>query len=366
MEKYTTIRISSDTIVRVILYVLLFALLYYVRDVVLVILTSVVIASATEPATLWFKKYNISRLLAVILIYVCSALVLAGVFYFLIPPLLNDASNLLSKLPEYLAHIPFWNPAPETVTTLTQSTAVQTFSVLPSQFSFGEAVSEIQAAISSANQGLLNAVSGIFGGLLSFILVVVLSFYLAVQEDGVQDFLKVIVPVRNQKYVLDLWKRSQVKIGLWMQGQVLLGLLIAILVYLGLTIFKVKNALLLAILAGGFELIPVFGPILAAIPAVIAAIFDDGGLTKGLLVAGLYLIIQQFENHLIYPLVVRKIVGVSPIVVILAFIVGGKLAGFLGILLSVPVASALMELYSDVQREKMSEREKLATEELGG
>ena len=364
MEKYTTIRISSETIVRVILYILLFALLYYVRDVVLVILASVVIASATEPATLWLKKYNISRLIAVIVVYVCTAGVLAGIFYFLIPPLLSDASNLLSKLPEYLSHVPFWNPAPETLTTITQSSAVQTFSsAIPSSFSFGDALSNIQSAISSANQGLLNAVSGIFGGLLSFILVVVLSFYLAVQEDGVQDFLKVIVPVRNQKYVLDLWKRSQLKIGLWMQGQVLLGLLIAILVYLGLTIFKVKNALLLAILAGLFELIPVFGPILSAIPAVIAAIFDGGGITKGLLVVGLYLIIQQFENHLIYPLVVRKIVGVSPIVVILAFIVGGKLAGFLGILLSVPVASALMELYSDVQKEKMSARERLAVEE---
>ncbi|MEN9614089.1 MAG: hypothetical protein RLZZ347_396 [Candidatus Parcubacteria bacterium] len=364
MEKYTTIRISSETIIKTILYVLLVALLYYVRDVILIILTSIVIASAVEPATTWFKKYNVSRLPAVILVYVIGALTVAGVFYLLVPSLLADASNLVSKLPEYLSHIPFWNATPETVTAVSQSSAVQTIQALPTGFSFGEVVSSIQNAISTANQGLLNTASGIFGGLLGFILVMVLSFYLAVQEDGVEDFLKVIVPIRSQRYVLDLWKRSQVKIGLWMQGQMLLGLLITILVYLGLTIFKVKNALLLAILAGVFELIPVFGPILSAIPGVIAAIFDGGGLTKGLLVAGLYLIIQQFENHLIYPLVVRKIVGVSPIVVILAFIIGGKLAGFLGILLSVPVASALMELYGDVQREKMSAREKLAVEEL--
>jgi predicted PurR-regulated permease PerM len=362
MEKYTTIRVSSETIIKVILYILFFVLLYYVRDVILIILTSVVLASAVEPATKWFEKRNISRLIGVILIYVGGALIVSGVFYLLVPSLLVDANNLLSKLPEYLSHVPFWNVTPEAVNTVSQSSAVQTIQALPAGFSFGEVVSSIQNAISTANQGLLNTASGIFGGLLGFILIMVLSFYLAVQEDGVEDFLKVIVPVRSQKYVLDLWKRSQIKIGLWMQGQVLLGLLISVLVYLGLTIFKVKNALLLAILAGVFELIPVFGPILSAIPAIIAAIFDGGGLTKGLLVAGLYLIIQQFENHLIYPLVVRKIVGVSPIVVILAFIIGGKLAGFLGILLSVPISSALMELYSDVQREKMSARERLEAE----
>ncbi|TSC68058.1 MAG: hypothetical protein G01um101472_175 [Parcubacteria group bacterium Gr01-1014_72] len=193
--------------------------------------------------------------------------------------------------------------------------------------------------------------STIFGGVLSFVLIIVLSFYLAVQEDGVTNFLRIVAPIQHQRYIIDLWKRSQRKIGLWLQGQLLLGLIVGILVYLGLTVLGIKNALLLAILAGFFEIIPVFGPILASIPGIIIG-FADGGVTSGFLVIGLYLIIQQFENHLIYPLVVRKVVGVSPILVILGLVVGGKLAGFLGILLSVPIAAALMEYFSDVQRSK--------------
>jgi predicted PurR-regulated permease PerM len=174
---------------------------------------------------------------------------------------------------------------------------------------------------------------------------------LAVQEGGVEKFLKIITPVKRETYVVDLWKRSQRKIGYWMQGQLLLGLLVGVLVYLGLMILGVQNALVLAVLAGVLEIIPVFGPIVSAIPAILFGM-ADGGVTTGVLVLGLFIIIQQFENHLIYPLVVKKMVGVSPILVILALIIGAKLAGFLGIILSVPITSVLMEFLDDVQKEK--------------
>ncbi|MCI5108633.1 MAG: AI-2E family transporter, partial [Candidatus Pacebacteria bacterium] len=143
--------------------------------------------------------------------------------------------------------------------------------------------------------------------------------------------------------------RAEKKIGLWFQGQLLLVVIIAILTYLGLTLIGIEHSLLLAVLAGMFELIPLFGPILAGIPAVAIA-FLTGGVTKALIVIALYLIIQQFENQLIYPLVVKKVVGVPAIIVILALIAGGTLAGFLGIILSVPIAAVLMELFVDLQK----------------
>jgi len=109
--------------------------------------------------------------------------------------------------------------------------------------------------------------------------------------------------------------------------------------------------LLLAMLAAIFELIPIFGPILAAIPAVAVATVG-GGPAVGLGVTLFYIIIQQFENHLLYPLVVKKVVGVPPLLVILALIIGAKLAGFLGIILSVPIAAAIQEFVHDIQKEK--------------
>ena len=212
------------------------------------------------------------------------------------------------------------------------------------------AVSSLSGGLGSLPQSVAATAGGIFGGLFQFILVVVISFYLAVQPRGIESFLRLVTPVQREGYVLGLWQRSQQKIGAWMQGQLLLGLIIGVLVFLGLTIFNVEHALLLAILAAAFELIPFFGPVLAAVPAVMIAF--SSSVTLGLVMIGFYIIIQQFENHLIYPLVVRKIIGVPPLVVILSLIVGTKLAGFMGLIIAVPVATVLLEILSDFEKSK--------------
>jgi predicted PurR-regulated permease PerM len=174
---------------------------------------------------------------------------------------------------------------------------------------------------------------------------------LAVKKNGVENFLRLVVPVAREEYVIDLWKRTQVKIGKWLQGQIVLMVIVGVLSYLGLVILGVPNAGLLAMIAGLFEIIPVFGPILSAVPAIALAALS-GGLTLALLTAGLFAIVQQFENNLIHPLVVTKVVGVSPIIVILAIFIGGQLAGFLGVLLAVPLAAGIVEFADDVREKK--------------
>jgi predicted PurR-regulated permease PerM len=186
----------------------------------------------------------------------------------------------------------------------------------------------------------------------------ILSFYLAVEEDGVGKFLKAITPLKHEKYVVALWQRSQRKIGLWMQGQLVLAIIIGMLVYLGLSIINVPNALLLASLAAAFEIIPLFGPILASIPAIMIS-FVSGGFSLALMVIGLYVIVHQFENQLIYPLVVKKVVGVSPIVSIIALAAGWQLAGFVGLVLSVPIAAVIIEFVDDLEKNKIEKVERM-------
>lgn len=334
------ITINSGTIVRTILFVLLVGLLYFLRDLVMVVLTAVVIASSIEPATRWFTKRKVPRVVGVILVYLVVASLFVGSFFILIPPLLDEASSLLATSPQYFDSIQVWNPVTD----------------ISSNFSLRDLINEFRDSISGATGSLLQTISTVFGGVLNFILIIILSFYLAVQEYGIANFLKIITPVKHEKYIIDLWTRSQLKIGLWMQGQLLLAAIIGILVYLGLTILGIKYAFLLALLAAVAELIPLFGPVIAAIPAVLIG-YVDGGTSLGLFVVGFYIIIQQFENHLIYPLVVKKVVGVPPLLVILALLVGAKLAGFLGIILSVPIAAALMEYIHDVEKDKKGFRE---------
>jgi predicted PurR-regulated permease PerM len=345
------VHINTGTMVKGLLLLLLVAALYFLKDLVLIVLTAIVIASAIEPAARWFMKFKIPRVFAVLFVYVIVLVSIFGILYLFLPPILEEAFNFFGTLPMYLESLEQLNP-------FTGSGLLG--DVGESGFSIKETLESVQTYISSIAGGVLGTVSVVFGGLMSLILIIVFSFYFAVQETGVDDFLRVVTPIKHQKYVLNLWKRSQFKIGRWMQGQLMLALIVGILVYLGLTILGVKYALLLALVAGVFELIPVFGPILSAIPAVLFG-FVDGGVTLGLLVIGLYLIIQQFENHLIYPLVVTKVVGVPPLLVILALIIGAQVAGFLGVILSVPVAAAIQEFVKDVERNKDIQLRKEAT-----
>ncbi len=372
LDKNLNISISAGTIIKTIIILLVTFLLYKMLDLVLVVLLAVVIASAVEPLINWFGRYKIKRLFAVIITYVCVVIIFSGLLYFFIPPVLEEASSLLSTAPKYLDSVTLWNPLNDTKLMETGQVAgglsdglnggKQILGGLSSgtlqNSAFSGLIAQFKSFTSNATDGVVNIVSGIFGGVFSFVLIIVLSFYLAVQEGGVEKFLKIITPLKNEAYIVDLWKRSQRKIGYWMQGQLLLGIVVGVLVYLGLMILGIKNALILAVLAGLLEIIPVFGPILSAIPAILFG-FTAGGLTTALLVFGLFVIIQQFENHLIYPLVVKKIVGVSPIIVILALIIGGKLAGFLGVVLSVPITSVLMEFLGDIQKDKNMAEKKI-------
>jgi predicted PurR-regulated permease PerM len=343
------ISITPGAVLKSIAVILAFYFLFVVRDLVLVLLTSVVLASAVEPFAAWFISKKIPRVISVLMIYISALMLMAAIFYFFVPTLIGEVRSLIGNLPDYVSTFSdkagLLNSIPEVNGFLnTVSTGLENQNLF----------NQFGSMVYGATYSFINVASGVFGGIVSFILIITLSFYLSVQEDGVANFLKVVLPVQYEEYILHLWKRARRKIGLWMQGQLLLGLLVGVLVYLGLTILGIQNALLLAIVTAVFELIPVFGPILSSVPAISFGL-TQGGPTLGFLVLGLYVIVQQFESQLIHPLVVKKIVGIPAIIAILALMVGAKLAGFLGIILAVPVTAALMEYFADLEKKKVRE-----------
>lgn len=340
------IEISTWTIIKVCLVVLGLVGLYLIRDVVLILLLSIVIASGINPAVQKLQRLRFPRPLAVLCIYLGAVALFSLAFYLIVPPLVHELKNFATIFPSSL----------EETLLFIRLKASALFSYTPEYISIpAEGVTDRlkmfldNQAFSIFSIGSMVG-SSLFGGVLSVVLVVVLSFYFSVQEDGIANFLRIITPAHREAYVIDLWARSQHKIGKWLQGQILLGVLVGVLVYLGLTLLGVRYALILAFLAAIFELIPIFGPILAAVPSVLLAFLQEPVL--GLWVALLYVIVQQMENHLIYPLVVRKAVGVPPLLVIISLLIGGKLGGFIGFVLAVPIASAVVEYVGDVAKEK--------------
>lgn len=341
MEEKNTqmINVSFTSFLRAAIVVLGIIVLYIVRDILAVVLFAVVVASAVDPAAQWFMRRRIPRTIGVIIVYLAAFLVLAFAFYIIIPTLLDEVTRFLDNAPTFL-HSDFLDGL-NTVVPILPGSISNIAQGLLTQF---------QGTLSGVTVGFFGAASHAFGSVVSFLLIIVLSFYLSVQEKGIENLLRIVTPRKHERYLLDLWTRSRKKIGRWLQGQILLGVLVGVLVFLGLSIMRIKFAFLLALLAAIFELIPIFGPVLSAIPAIAIAFLQSPAL--GFVVLIFYVVVQQFENHLIYPVVVRHTTGVPAIVVVLALIVGGKLGGFFGLLLAIPVAVVLIEFLNDIALRK--------------
>lgn len=340
------ISISTGTMIRFALIALGVFLIWFLRDLALSILTSIVIASFVESSVPYFKKIKIGRVFAVVIIYASGALILAGLFYLFAPLLITEVYNFSTFLSSYLPNNSFINYFQNEAF----SGAKDIVSGLSDNLSLATLLNTSKAFISNLSGGFFQTLSVAFGSIFNFGLIIILSFYLSIQEKGVENFLRVVTPIKQEEYVVDLWQRSRRKIALWFKGQMFLGVLVTILTYLVLSLLGNQYALLLAIIAGMMELVP-YGILIALVPAVSFS-YLSGGINEALLVAGAYIIIHQFEVFLFSPLIIQKVVGLSPIVVILAAVIGFELGGLWGLVLAIPVAVFLMELISDVEKHK--------------
>lgn len=344
MGKEIRVSITPGVIFTTLLVIIGAYVFWLLRDLVLLILTAIIIASAIEPGVAFFIRRGIPRFISALLVYVLVFGAVFSILYFFFPPIVVDTTGFLSEMPKYL----------NTINLTTPFTSVNSANLAggsPGTQSFIKTLLSFQSVFSATSGGVLQVIVTFFGGIFSLLLVIVLSFYFALQDTGVDDFLHLVVPVAYEAYSVDLWKRSQKKIGLWMQGQILLSVIVGILVYLGLLIIGIPYALLLAVFTAIAEIIPVFGSLIAGTVAVIVA-YSTGGVSLAFIVAGLYIIVNQFESNLIYPLIVKKIVGIPPLLVIVALIAGYTLAGFLGVVLSVPIAAVMLEFITDFDKRK--------------
>lgn len=342
--KILTVNISRRTLLNILVLAAFVFALFFLKSVVLVVLTSVVLASFIRTSAEFIKaRLGMSRVLSIVLMYLITFCALAGVFYFFLPVLLVEISHLLPLIVDYIPAGTF------------DTTNVVEIPGLADAGGAGALIQNFQAFLSLILSSFGNTLSAFFGGLVNVALVVIISFYLSVSAGGIESFLRILSPIDKEAYVIDLWNRSQKKIARWMQGQLILGLVVGVLTFIGLSLLHVPQAILLAVVAAIFELIP-FGIFLAAVPAVSIA-FTSGGITSALFVVALYVVIQQLEGYLITPLVVNKMTGVSPLVVILAVIVGVNLAGFWGLILGVPVAVTMLEYIGDLERERLAKME---------
>jgi len=338
------LEIASGTIIKAILLVLLFVFLYILKDVVIIFLFALVIASGISPFANWLDERGFPRVVGVLALYIIVLGLAVFVLSLVVPYISDDINRLISVLPKVVESV-------SSSLDIAQQSSPQYLDFL------GEVqniLSSFSSYLQQASQSVVGLIVSIFGGLFSFVAILIISFYLSVTRKGVETFLGSVIPEKYENYVISLWKRTEIKVGKWLQGQMLLGLIVGLAVYVGLSLLHVKFALLLSLIMMVLELVPMVGPVVAAIPAVILAFLQSPVL--GFWVLVLYIVVQQLENHVLVPVILGKTLNLNPVVILIALLVGQTLAGIPGMILAVPISTIIVEMFDDVAKQKESRR----------
>ncbi len=330
-----TIDISTGIIFRTLLILLGIWILYLIRGIVAILFVAVIISAAIEPAASWLVRKKIPRSFSVLIIFIILFLIIGGLISLLVPPIVSQFKSFTQELPSHLDKL-----------TQTFSGFEYYFRSHGIEFESQEFFRNLGLRLTESSGKIFSTTASIFNGFISIIAILSLTFYLSVKEEGMKNFLTSITPAIHQNYAVSLAERIRERISKWLQGQLFLMLIIFALDYAALYFLGVPYALILAIFAGVLEIIPYLGPIISAIPAVFVG-FLVSPLT-GLLVLAAYVIIQQFENHVIVPQIMKKAIGLNPVTVILALLIGAQLGGVLGAIMAVPLAAALSVFVKDL------------------
>ncbi len=341
MNDHQTIHIETGSIFKIIFIILALVFLYLVREVIIILFFAIIIASAIGPFANWLESKKFPRLLGVLLLYLSFFGLIVFLLSLIVPFVAIELGQLTQALPQFVSSL---SGALEKAQQTTSSKYFDFFGEIQNLL---DSFSQFLFAYS---QSAISLIINIFGGALSFVAIIIISFYLSVMRRGVIGFISSIMPEKYESYVISLWKRAEFKVGRWLQGQFLLALSVGLMVYVGLSLLNVKYALLLGILAMVLEIVPMVGPVLSAIPGLILAFTQSP--TLGVWVLVFYIAVQQIENNIFVPLILGKTLGLNPVTVIIALLVGGKIAGILGMLLAVPVAVIIVEILDDLARQK--------------
>lgn len=316
------IDISHKTVIFITVFILGLWVIYLIRDLLIILFVAIILMSALAPLVNIFTKLKIPKALGIAVTYIIIIAILVGILATVLPPLVEQSSKLIVTLPPLLS---------------------QAFNIAH----IDKGVFQSQLTSLSANA--FSVTLSVLDNFLTIIFLLVITFYLLMERSNLENRISSLFigdEVRVRKLIIDI----QEKLGSWLRGQLLLSIIIGVLSFIGLTFLNIPYALPLSLVAGIMEVIPVIGPIISSLPAILVALTISPVL--GLGVAAMYFVIQQMENHLIVPQVMKKAVGLNPLVVILTIAVGSRLLGLSGALLAVPFAAVLQILVTEVIDQK--------------
>ncbi len=332
--KAVRVDISWTTLWQILIFLGIILILSVAKEAIGVLFIGIVLSLGIDPIVGFLESKGVNRILGTLVVFITGLLILSTAVLLVVPVVVVEAGALLSQLNEVFSTF-FGLGIPEA--------AIQGVS---------SSLNRILSFITASNISITGAISVIIRNLVFIVATIIVSFYLSIEKNGTERLLRVVLPTAYERCVLSVFGRFKTKIRRWLIAQLGLSVIVGVVVTLGLWLLGVKYAVTLGVIAAIFELVPVIGPILSGAVAFLTAI--SSSFMLGVYVVIFFFIVQQLENNVLIPIIMKRTMRIHPIVVLIALIAGAQAAGFFGIVVAVPVALLLQETFNYIAEQKDS------------
>ena len=337
MNQEKVLDISWGTILKISVTILSFYVLYQIRDVLVWFIFALIISLLFNPTINFLRKLRIPRVLAVIFVYVGVFGFLTLLIYLIIPVFVSEIQQFSKILPQYF----------EKISPPLKGMGIQAFENIESF------VNILGGALDRIAANIFNVLFVIFGGIFKTIFILAIAIFLSLEEKTIEKSLNLLFPKKYEDYALSLWRRCQKKVSGWFLIRILTCLFVGAATFAVLLLFNIRYPASLGLLAGALNFIPYLGPIITAVLLFIIISLEN--VYKAVFVLIVFTLIQQIENSILTPILSKKVIGLSPVLVLMSMAIGGVLWGFLGAILAVPLAGILFEFLKDFLKKKKEE-----------
>jgi predicted PurR-regulated permease PerM len=312
---------------------------FLLRDVLVITVLSFIVSSGIVlGARFMNKKLNIPYQLGVFFVLTVLALIVTLLYQLIVPTINSEFSALVSNLPKLFNDL---NVFVGNLVGESDFSLVDYFN-LGGDSNLGQVTGDLITGLFFTTQNIINTIFYI-----AFFFAT--TFYMAIRPKNLDDIINFFFTSKKHKLVSLKIDQARAKVGYWLAGQCLISFILAVLTYPFLAILDVPYALLLSVVAAFLNLIPIIGPILSAIPAIILAL--PMGLNIALITGLFYLVLQQIDGNFMTPLIMRKVTGIHPLIVMIVILLGTSLAGALGALIALPVVSIISIFVKGLEEE---------------
>lgn len=333
MHQESVLSISWGAVFKILITVIFVYILFVVKDILVWFVFALVLSILFNYAIDALEKKRIPRILSAIFLYLIVFAVLSFFVYKTAPILLEEFKDLAGSFPDYVKKV---MPLLGRLGIDIQAEALQNTDLL---------IQALQNNLSRASSSVVNALFAIFGGATSTVLVLAMAFFISIERNFFEKVLGAFSPAKHKERIFTLWGRAKRKVSSWFIIRLIGVLFVGAATYLVLVVLNVKYAFILALMAGLFDIVPIIGPSLAGI--IIFFVVALTSLLQAVFAGGAFIIIQQLEGTVLFPILFKKLGGLSPVLVLLALAVGGTVWGIAGAILAIPLAGVAFEILKD-------------------